>query len=374
MRRSFSRGFTLVELLVVIAIIGTLAALLLPAVQGAREQARRAGCMNNLHNLALACQQYHNNNGSFPSGWICLGGAPKVDLSNDTVAYAEGWGWGALLLPYIEQKNLHTQLSVTGNVRAGNHASLYMRLADIAGTSVLGDIGPSGPDPTFLDSITTIGLKIYMCPSDTGFTGRGQVDPARAFVAGSGSTAAGGNISVGLSNYVGVAGHRFVSGSVRNTGIFYGNSYTRDADIIDGLSNTAMFGERETQICHSGTWLGVENPAGIPFGGQGSNGFSHVAGYSWPKLNTGAVDQQGQSIFWNGCGAGFSSNHPGGALFAFADGGVRYVVNGINWNYQPGTGPGLPPTDALNHKNQFNGTYQAMMSVNDKIPPGSLNQ
>src|SRR4051812_26259572 len=95
MRRSFRRGFTLVELLVVIAIIGTLAALLLPAVQGAREQARRAGCMNNLHNLALACQQYHNNMGSFPSGWICLGGNnPPQALSGDTVGNYEGWGWG----------------------------------------------------------------------------------------------------------------------------------------------------------------------------------------------------------------------------------------------------------------------------------------
>src|SRR5437879_2844008 len=63
-------GFTLVELLVVIAIIGTLVALLLPAVQGAREAARRASCVNNLRNSALACTQYHDAQQSFPSGWI----------------------------------------------------------------------------------------------------------------------------------------------------------------------------------------------------------------------------------------------------------------------------------------------------------------
>ena len=74
-------------------------------------------------------------------------------------------------------------------------------------------------------------------------------------------------LAVGVSNYVGVAGHRLVSGDVRNTGIMYGNSYVRDADIIDGLSNTAMIGERETQICHSGNWLGVENPASLPANG-----------------------------------------------------------------------------------------------------------
>jgi len=285
------------------------------------------------------------------------------------VPYAEGWGWGALLLPYIEQKNLHTQLGVTGNVRSGNRARLDMRLTDIA--AEMG--GNGGLSPT-MDSMTTIGLKIYMCPSDTGFTGRGQVDGSRAFVSGVGTTASGVSpLAVGLSNYIGVGGHRFVSGSVRNTGIYYGNSATRDADIIDGLSNTAMFGERETMICHSGTWLGVENPAGVPISGSGGTGFSHVTGYSWPKLNTGATDSQGNSIFWNGCGAGYSSNHPGGALFAFADGGVRYVVNGVNWNYQPNSGPGQPPTDALYHKNPANGTYQAMMSISDKIPPGSLN-
>src|SRR5205814_2080589 len=71
MRRSFAnRGFTLVELLVVIAIIGTLVAMLLPAVQGARESARKASCTNSIRNLVLACTQYHDAQGSFPSGWI----------------------------------------------------------------------------------------------------------------------------------------------------------------------------------------------------------------------------------------------------------------------------------------------------------------
>ena len=95
-----SRGFTLVELLVVIAIIGTLVALLLPAVQGAREQARRASCSNNLHNLILACQQYHTNMGSFPSGWICqINPGMNSYYSGNALSYSEGWGWGALILP-----------------------------------------------------------------------------------------------------------------------------------------------------------------------------------------------------------------------------------------------------------------------------------
>lgn len=365
---SRSRGFTLVELLVVIAIIGTLVALLLPAVQGAREQARRASCSNNLHNLALACQQYHNNMSSYPSGWICsVAPGTNSPYYGNALGYAEGWGWGSLLLPFLEQTALHRQLGVTLNAQSNGHASLYQRLGDAQAI----------PDPQILVNVTQTPLKLFMCASDTGFNGRGQVDVTRAFANGVGSQASGAApLAVGVSNYMGVAGHRLVAGDVRNTGVFYGNSYVRDADIIDGLSNTAMIGERETQFCHSGTWLGVENPAGLP--GSGENGFTQVAGYSYPKLNINLTDSTGSSVWYGGCGAGFSSNHPGGAQFAFADGGVRYIVSGISWNYYPPTGPGTPPGDALNHKFNPNPSnppvYQAMMSINDKIPPGSLIQ
>ena len=112
MRRFFisrvrrSRGFTLVELLVVIAIIGTLVALLLPAVQGARESARKTSCTNNIRNLVLACTQYHDAQQSFPSGWIV-----NRDTATQPQKNSEGWGWGAMILPYLDQKNLHRDLA-----------------------------------------------------------------------------------------------------------------------------------------------------------------------------------------------------------------------------------------------------------------------
>ncbi|MCA9133857.1 MAG: DUF1559 domain-containing protein, partial [Planctomycetales bacterium] len=93
------RGFTLVELLVVIAIIGVLVGLLLPAVQAAREAARRMQCTNNLRQLGLAVHNYESANRRLPSGWIAnnLRGEP-------------GWGWAAALLPFMEGSNLHQQI------------------------------------------------------------------------------------------------------------------------------------------------------------------------------------------------------------------------------------------------------------------------
>src|SRR6187549_1133043 len=101
-RISRSRGFTLVELLVVMAIIGTLVAMLMPAVQMARESSRRMSCGNNLHQLGVAMQNYQDALSCFPSGYI-----------DNATANSEGWGWGALVLPYMEQQGLYDTLGVS---------------------------------------------------------------------------------------------------------------------------------------------------------------------------------------------------------------------------------------------------------------------
>src|SRR5436309_7988345 len=97
LRRS---GFTLIELVAVIAIIGLLIALLLPAVQAAREAARRTKCRSNLHNVCLALHTYADIHASFPSAYTSIGTNP-------------GWGWMAALLPQLEQEPLHRELGVS---------------------------------------------------------------------------------------------------------------------------------------------------------------------------------------------------------------------------------------------------------------------
>jgi prepilin-type N-terminal cleavage/methylation domain-containing protein len=357
-----SRGFTLVELLVVIAIIGTLVALLLPAVQGARESARRASCQNNMRQLSVAAIQYETNNSTFPSGWIVT----FIDTSdNNALANAECWGWGALLLPYIDQRNLHKDLGVTSRVLgapAGTPSVLYDGIPDSR-------LSPQDQAITMINLLTTP-LKVFACPSDTGFTGRGLVvdtpQGSRRFKGLGASGAFNGQFNqIGgesVSNYIGVAGHRRVSGITPNTGIFYGNSYVRAADVTDGLSNTALFGERDSQYCHSGTWVGTQSSRNLD-----CYDFSMVTGYSQPKLNSPLFDPLYGPHHALGCGEGFSSQHVGGALFAFGDGSVRYVANGIGHSYFNNGG-------AFDHRDSRNGVFQRMMSRSDKLPAGDLVQ
>src|SRR6266516_2732791 len=173
----------------------------------------------------------------------------------------------------------------------------------------------------------TTPLKIFICPSDTGFSGRCGVDPSRAFQ-GSGAAYRFLCNMQGLSNYVGVAGHRRVTGEMPNTGVFYGNSYVRMADITDGTTNTALLGERDTQYCHSGTWLGTQNTLDLSNPVNAALDFSMVTGYDQPRLNAPIDPAIGHPHYAQGCGEGFSSLHVGGAQFAFADGSVRYITNG----------------------------------------------
>ena len=150
------RGFTLIELLVVIAIIAVLIALLLPAVQQAREAARRSQCQNNLKQVGLALHNYHDIHNQFPMAFI---------RASD-VARTEGWGWGAMILPQLEQGNLYDTLGV----------SRY-RLTD-----VLAGMKPDLATVAQRTAIFQTRLSVYICPSDDN---DGLVPRKKTFATGS---------------------------------------------------------------------------------------------------------------------------------------------------------------------------------------------
>jgi len=344
-----TRGFTLVELLVVIAIIGTLVALLLPAVQGARESARRASCQNNLHNIALAIQQRHDSHTTFPPGWVV-----SAD-SNGNYTNVEGWSWCAYLLPYLDQRNLHKDLGVS-----------TLRLYDVLNNPSQLNTANLNAAQNFYGNLVSTPLKIFMCASDTG-PNRGTVNDRRWLLRLQSAPVPSRN---GVSNYLGVAGHQRVNLDYANSGCFYGNSATRMADIIDGTSNTAIIGERDTLFCNSGTWVGCQNS-----GNFNTLDVSMVTGYDQPRLNTPPDVIPPDTAL--GCGEGFSSLHVGGAQFAFADGAVHFIPNGVDYFYVNNTNN--PAGGPLDHKSpqkpnntKFNGVYQKMMSRNDKLPAGDL--
>jgi prepilin-type processing-associated H-X9-DG protein len=209
-----------------------------------------------------------------------------------------------------------------------------------------------------------------MCPSDTGYEGSGQAPSERHFNNGLGVQAAGWQTPVlpSVSNYLAVFGHRSFNRNQMNptiyepnTGMFWRNSRVNSASIIDGLSNTAAVGERESRNCRSGSWVGTPNTEGA-----GVRGAYLVGGGSRPKLN-----QPDPPIAWNdannqGCGEGFSSLHPNGAQFVFADGSVHFITDSIDHNWLGNGRNDHEIGDTASVKG--NGLYQRLLSRNDELP------
>ncbi|MCC9605112.1 DUF1559 domain-containing protein [Blastopirellula sp. JC732] len=289
-------GFTLVELLVVIAIIGVLIALLLPAVQQAREAARRTQCKSNLKQLGLALHNYHDIHQSFPPGTL-------ISTGDFTAANIAAWGWNAFLLPQLEQVNLYEQLTVSTR-------DLHAVMKD-AGTRPLSQTR----------------LSVFRCPTDTATDTNDQ----RRF-----TNAVYGDIAAGTSNYVGVTGARWSMAEQWKTngrdpfGMLWPLSRTRFADVTDGTSNTFVIGEREWRD-YAATWIGVRN-----YNGTGNWGLQQSLGLVDVKLNIGDVEGQ----------RGFSSQHAGGAFFLFGDGRVSFIQEDIDFN-SGGVNQASPPASQI---------------------------
>ena len=267
------RGFTLVELLTVIAIIGVLIALLLPAVQAAREAARRTSCQSNLRQIGIALHSYLSLHGCFPPGY----------LANANTYTSPHWSWSAFLLPHLEEQSLYDVLGVNTQEFGG---------------------GASLATPC---TATQTPLSVFVCPSDRG--------PAL-------------NGSKGLfakSNYRGIEGSQGTTTNetfdlmTSRNGVIYLNSCTSISAITDGTSNTLAVGE--CSLDPSGqTYIGT-----LWAGMRGLSG-----GMLFESDATWWIDSEPLYCINGQAAQAFSSRHPGGAHFVFADGSVHFLQQAID--------------------------------------------
>ena len=273
-------AFTLVELLVVISIIGILVSMVLPAVQAARETARRARCQNNLVQLIMAVNNYEMAHGVYPPGTIDTAGP----IHNVEAGFHHGWI--TQLLPYIDQKTVYAHIDRTVSVyHEDNRAPRGMEIA------------------------------LLRCPTSSWLAEKG------------------------FSEYAGNHHHVEAPIDVGNNGLFFLNSHLRYQDVSDGSSQTFFLGEKLTTAGDLGWMSGTRSTlrnTGTPL-----NDILSLAGGRPDRLvgpdavPSAAVHddstQPANDTTSVGAGTddtlvgGFSSYHPSGANFAFGDGSVRYI-------------------------------------------------
>lgn len=286
MKRSRRRGFTLVELLVVIAIIGVLVALLLPAVQMAREAARRMSCSNNLRQLALGVHLYEGKFGVMPPH--CLFPGPNRN----------SWGWAPRIFPDVEQTALQDLVLVK---------RLQMEEASCIPTVLMAMQKP---------------IDTFRCPSDVG----PPINSLRDQFPWSAGANQGANAT---SNYLGCRGVMdTLFPRLQEDGCFEANFCVGFRDIRDGLSNTFLLGERAYEIRTDQGAIYTAG-AGLIFGCRRLNDSQQrndAYGCARARLN---LDDHGNRS-WSR--RGFSSLHPSGAMFAFADNSVRFVAETIDFD------------------------------------------
>ena len=282
------RGFTLIELLVVIAIIAVLIGLLLPAVQKVRESAARLKCKNNLKQIGLAFHGYHGANEALPPGYNSKG----LSL-DDPKSSGPGWGWGAYLLPYLEQENLFRQI----------------------------DFGKDITDPANAQARTTK-VAVFRCPSDS------PKGDTFGVPDGMGNTLC----DVAFGNYVGMAGVYEVSGypdtGNGSPGVLLRNSKVRFTDITDGTSNTLFAGERASKQSPMTTWVGGVSGAVIP---QTNNPSLGVEGPGVLILTNSGMAAEGR-VPNNPLEhvEDTNSRHSQGVNWLFGDGSVRGISNTVS--------------------------------------------
>ena len=290
-------AFTLVELLVVIAIIGVLVALLLPAVQAAREAARRSQCHNHLSQLIIAVHNYEMAHGVFPPGTLDAKG-PIINAKTPTSYHH---GWIVQILPFLEERNVWQAIDKSASIYNPKNAPA-----------------------------TAVNIRVLSCPSS-------------------------GAWGSAISHYAGVHHDAEKPIDAKDNGVFFLNSQVRYDDVTDGSAHTIFIGEKLPDawdlMWASGTRGTLRNA------GSAVNALTFATGLPRPGDSTGEIQLPPDAVIpglddvekpdepeaaaapaaaaaaaigpgnplWVG---GFGSSHPGGALFAFGDGHVQYLPGG----------------------------------------------
>lgn len=324
-------AFTLVELLVVIAIIGILIGMLLPAVQQVREAARRATCMNNIRQLALAAHNYESGHQKLPKG---------IDIPSTIsgTSVKELFGWNTGLLPFMEQNNAYDVLNPNSSV------TLFDRAIDpVNGQAVLDVI--QSPIP------------IFQCPSDTTSEVLNRHRPANSSVIG----------FMAKANYV-AANDTGLARPLRDpntrrapNGSFDGIEERVLAAMADGTSNTILFAERIYDAVRKNDNMELSGGA-LQFGprriNQANDNHFGCAG----RINY--FDRLADNDIAD---HGVSSGHHGGIVVAGGDGSAHFISESIDSYYNQNPGVVLSPATA-----DF-GTWERLIAVNDGLTVSILD-
>ena len=324
-----TRAFTLVELLVVIAIIGILIALLLPAVQAAREAARRMQCTNNLKQIGIAMHNYHDLSNMFPRG---ISG--PLDTATAANWKAEGsHNWRVKILPFMEQQSIYSALDFRDRFNSGSISTTSKNYI-----------------------LRNFVLNTYHCPSN-------PEEPLSNLTGLVNGTDAGNTTPLQLINYVGIAGaytdpagrtdvyYTTWWGHIANTGMMLLNEQSSVASVLDGTSNTLMVSEQSGRTTFpsidSTQIFAWSDSRGGWHGGQNALAYAETYDLTVAKLrevktqfwvsgittvmsaiNSQPAPTQGQYMT-SACTI-LSSCHAGGVNAVLGDGSVRFLPDTLN--------------------------------------------